>query len=137
MAPMTRRNSELLKKISTLQLKLAPLIPLPSGLPHSDFPTTLMAFHLLTEDQLDSIAHHYHQTTPGPWTNMYPAPMNWDKEFLAKHSSTTNATASEIAHRHNRRLSQQERDFVTDIMNTVEDLQHPDRTLPARRHGAC
>ena len=83
MAPLTRpNNAALTKKIATLQLELAPLVPLPSGPPHPAFPKTLLAFHLLTEDELDSIAHHYHQSTPGPWTQHYPALMNWDKTFL-------------------------------------------------------
>ncbi|KAF2218054.1 hypothetical protein CERZMDRAFT_12308, partial [Cercospora zeae-maydis SCOH1-5] len=78
------RNSALAKKIATLQLRLAPLVPLPAGPPHPAFPKTLMAFHLLTEDELDSIAHYYHQSTPSQWTHHYPATMNWDKDFLAK-----------------------------------------------------
>ncbi|EGP87303.1 uncharacterized protein MYCGRDRAFT_19289, partial [Zymoseptoria tritici IPO323] len=73
----------LAKKIATLQLRLAPLVPLPTGPPHPAFPKTLMAFHLLTEEELDSIAHYYHQSTPGIWTHQYPATMNWDKDFLA------------------------------------------------------
>lgn len=81
-----------------------------------------MAFHLLTEDELDSIAHYYHQSTPGPWSNHYPASMNWDKEFLAKPSTASSAA---VASRHSRRLSQQENILVADIMKTVEDLQHP------------
>ncbi|OTA33722.1 hypothetical protein BTJ68_07046 [Hortaea werneckii EXF-2000] len=119
MAPTTRRNSALLKKISTLQLKLAPLVPLPSGPPHPDFPKTLMAFHLLTEDQLDSIAHYYHQSTPGPWTHHYPAQMNWDKDFLAKHpEAAAVASPSTTAIRHSRRLSQVEKEFISDLMKT-------------------
>jgi hypothetical protein len=67
MAPLTRpNNAALTKQIATLQLELAPLVPLPTGPPHPAFPKTLLAFHLLTEDELDSIAHHYHQSTPGP-----------------------------------------------------------------------
>ncbi|KAI7200598.1 hypothetical protein D0869_01781 [Hortaea werneckii] len=131
MAPTTRRNSALLKKISTLQLKLAPLVPLPSGPPHPDFPKTLMAFHLLTEDQLDSIAHYYHQSTPGPWTHHYPAQMNWDKDFLAKHpEAAAVASPSTTAMRHSRRLSQVEKEFITELMKTVGDLQHP--VLPSQ-----
>ncbi|KAK0874003.1 hypothetical protein LTS02_000384 [Friedmanniomyces endolithicus] len=110
MAPTTRRNSMLAKKIATLELTLAPLVPLPSGPPHPAFPKTLMAFHLLTEAELDSIAHYYHQSTPGPWSEHYPASMNWDKEFLA-HPAI--------------RQRQQEQDFLTDLIKTVEDLQHP------------
>lgn len=94
MAPLTRRNSALSKKIATLQLELAPLVPLPSGPPHPAFPKTLLAFHLLTEDELDSIAHHYHQSTPGPWTHHYPALMNWDKDFLARPAADNNTKAS-------------------------------------------
>nr|POF19920.1 hypothetical protein CFP56_52169 [Quercus suber] len=84
MAPKTRRNSSLTRKIAALQLRLSPLVPLPNGSPHPAFPETLLAFYLLGEAELDSIASYYHQSTPGPWTQYYPAPMNWDKDFLAK-----------------------------------------------------
>ena len=133
MAPLTRRNSVLAKKIATLQLRLAPLVPLPSGPPHPAFPKTLMAFHLLTEDELDSIAHHYHQSTPGPWSNHYPANMNWDKEFLAKPSQPP--SSSKIgARRHSRRLSQEEKVWREDLMKTVEDIQAP--ILPSQSESS-
>lgn len=122
MAPTTRRNSALAKKIATLQLRLAPLVPLPSGPPHPAFPKTLMAFHLLTENELDSIAHYYHQSTPGPWSNHYPAPMNWDKDFLAR--PTEEETAATLR-RATRRLSQDEKVWLGELMKTVEDLQAP------------
>ncbi|KAF2723318.1 hypothetical protein K431DRAFT_220140 [Polychaeton citri CBS 116435] len=95
MAPLTRarRSSALANKISTLQLTLHPLVPLPSGPPHSAFPKSLLAFHLLTEEELDDLAHYYHQSTPGPWTLRYPSYMNWDKDFLAKSSPRTPKTA--------------------------------------------
>ena len=121
MAPTTRQNKTLTQKIATLQLELAPLIPLPDGPPHPAFPKTLMAFHLLTEDELDSIAGYYHQRTPGPWTNHYPASMNWDKDFLAKVTAVSPTTGR----RQSRRLSQQEAAFLTDLLKTVEDLQQP------------
>lgn len=119
MAPVTRRNSTLAKKIATLQLRLAPLVPLPSGPPHPAFPKTLMAFHLLTEDELDSIAHYYHQSTPGPWSLHYPAHMNWDKDFLSKPKQLPSSK------RHSRRLSQEEKLWLEDLMKTVEDIQAP------------
>ncbi|KAK5124146.1 hypothetical protein LTR85_001849 [Meristemomyces frigidus] len=127
MAPTTRRNSVLAKKIATLRLKLAPLVPLPSGPPHPSFPKTLMAFHLLSEDELDSIAHYYHQSTPGPWSNHYPANMNWDKEFLAREAAQNSPRI------HSRRLSQEENEFLSDLMKTVEDLQHP--MVPSQPEG--
>lgn len=122
MAPLTRRNSTLAKKIATLQLRLAPLVPLPSGPPHPAFPKTLMAFHLLTEDELDSIAHYYHQSTPGPWSNHYPSNMNWDKDFLARPLADAKDGKNR---RHSRRLSLQlEEAWLDDLMQTVKDLQH-------------
>lgn len=123
MAPTTRRNSVLAKKIATLQLRLAPLVPLPSGPPHPAFPKTLIAFHLLTEDELDSIAHYYHQSTPGPWSNHYPAPMNWDKDFLARRSSEEET--AQTLRRASRRLSQDEKVWLGELMKTMEDLQAP------------
>lgn len=127
MAPLTRRNSLLAQRIATLQLHLAPLVPLPEGPPHPAFPKTIMAFHLMTEDELDSMAHYYHQSTPGQWTNKYPAPMNWDKEFLARPElkELSTRTTTEEARRHSRRLSQAEVSFLADLMKTVEDLQNP------------
>ena len=126
MAPVSRRNSALAKKISTLQLRLAPLVPLPSGPPHPAFPKTLMAFHLLTEDELDSIAHYYHQSTPGPWSEHYPSQMNWCKDFLAK---PTKEEKEETLRRASRRLSQQdEEEWLGELMKTVEDLQAPLRS---------
>ncbi|KAK3047703.1 hypothetical protein LTR09_010961 [Extremus antarcticus] len=126
MAPSTRRNSVLAKKIATLQLRLAPLVPLPSGPPHPSFPKSLMTFHLLTEDELDSIASYYHQSTPSIWSNHYPSNMNWDKEFLAKPPPPPSPTTpASKARRHSRRLSQEEQVWIEDLMKTVEDLQNP------------
>ncbi|KAK4498772.1 hypothetical protein PRZ48_009282 [Zasmidium cellare] len=129
MAPSTR-NDTLSKKIETLQLRLAPLVPLPTGPPHPAFPKTLMAFHLLTEDELDSIAHYYHQSTPGPWTQHYPANMNWDKDFLAK----PKPSATPTTRRHSRQLSADENIWLEDLMKTVEDLQAP-ATLASQSEG--
>ncbi len=119
MAPLTRRNSALIKKIATLQLSLAPLVPLPSGPPHPAFPKNLMAFHLLTEDELDSLAHYYHQSTPGPWSHHYPASMNWDKEFLAKPSLRSPTSLRR------RSLSQTEKDWLDELVKTVEEMKAP------------
>lgn len=77
-----KTNPALARKIHTLRLSLHPLVPLPNGDPHPAFPRTLLAYHLLTEEELDSIAHYYHQSTPNEWTHQYPACMNWDKEWL-------------------------------------------------------
>lgn len=84
MAPS--KKAALAKKIKHLELRLAPLVPLPEGPPHEAFPRTILAYHLLTEEELDSIAHYYHQSTPGLWTFQYPACMNWDKEHLKRKS---------------------------------------------------
>lgn len=81
MAP-SNRNPSLARKIAHLRLTLSPLVPLPSGPPHPAFPKTLLAYHLLTEAELDALAHYYHQSTPGAYTGEYPACMNWDREWL-------------------------------------------------------
>lgn len=139
MAPLTRPNNPaLLKKIATLQLELAPLVPLPEGPPHPAFPKTLLAFHLLTEDELDSIAHHYHQSTPGPWTTHYPALMNWDKEFLARpqekgkgNGKGKAASAADVDAALEADVSEGE--FLQTLMETVEDLRKITATPPPQQ----
>lgn len=125
MAPLTRpNNAALTQKIATLQLELAPLLPLPSGPPHPAFPKTLLAFHLLTEDELDSIAHHYHQSTPGPWTQHYPALMNWDKDFLARSTDGKGkgkASAADVDAALEADVPEEV--FLETLMTTVRDLQ--------------
>lgn len=94
----TRKNPDLEARIANLQLRLAPLVPLPEGEPHSAFPRTLLAYHLLTEEELDSIAHHYHQSTPSIWTNHYPATMNWDKEWLNAYRERRRSSVISTSH---------------------------------------
>ena len=60
-----------------MSLKLAPLVQLTSGQVHPAFPQSLLNFWLLTEAQLDSLAHFYHQRTPCEWTAHYPCPVSW------------------------------------------------------------
>jgi hypothetical protein len=71
-----------------MRLRLAPIYPLPQGNPHPSFPTTILQFWLLTEDEIDTMASYYHQTSPSnEWHNQYPVTMRWDQQFLAKPDS--------------------------------------------------
>lgn len=76
----SERNPALAAKIAQLSLPLAPLVSLQTGQIHPHFPKTLLSFWLLTTDQLDELAHFYHQRTPGPWTLHYPCPVNWNSD---------------------------------------------------------
>ena len=71
------RNPALETKLEQMSLRLAPLVQLTTGRVHPDFPRSLLAFWLLTDEQLDALAHFYHQRTPGPWTRHYPCPVSW------------------------------------------------------------
>ncbi|EAW15154.1 uncharacterized protein ACLA_058110 [Aspergillus clavatus NRRL 1] len=56
-----------------LQTPLCPLVSSTTGLQHPDFPKTLLAYHLLTSQQLDDLARHFHQVWPPlPATISYP-----------------------------------------------------------------
>ncbi|KAL1958026.1 hypothetical protein VTO42DRAFT_5238 [Malbranchea cinnamomea] len=62
-----------LAKRAHLRQCLRPLVSVTTGLPHPSFPTTVLAYHLLTSSELDALAAHYHQFTPSvPETNEYP-----------------------------------------------------------------
>ncbi|GAD94118.1 conserved hypothetical protein [Paecilomyces variotii No. 5] len=67
------RHPAFFRALKHLASPLAPLVSITTGLPHPDFPRTLLAYHLLTWDQLDDIARHYHQVWPPvPETFGYP-----------------------------------------------------------------
>lgn len=60
--------------ITHLSTPLVPLISVTTGFPHPEFPRSLLQYHLLTHEQLDSLARWYHQVEPSveeSW--MYPA----------------------------------------------------------------
>ena len=47
-----------------LRQPLCPLVSSSTGQVHPQFPRTLVAYHLLTLQQLDDLARHYHQMLP-------------------------------------------------------------------------
>lgn len=61
-----------------MALPLAPLVQLTTGEVHPAFPSTLLNFWLLTDAELESLAHFYHQRSPSEWTYQYPCPIQWD-----------------------------------------------------------
>ena len=44
----------------------------------------MLKLFLLTEVQLDAMAHYYSQVTPNAQTFQYPQTMNWNKDILTK-----------------------------------------------------
>ena len=80
---MKRKASpEFQEKVQRLKLTLEPIYPLPVGSPHPAFPRTMLQFHLLTEEQLDGMAKHYHQTEHCEYTFEYPERMVWDTAYF-------------------------------------------------------
>jgi hypothetical protein len=62
-----------------MALPLAPLVRLTTGEIAPCFPSTLLNFWVLTSDQLDELAHFYHQRTPCEWSSQYPCPVTWGR----------------------------------------------------------
>ncbi|KIW80923.1 hypothetical protein Z517_03946 [Fonsecaea pedrosoi CBS 271.37] len=75
LSPTTQRNKQhYLSSVEHLRAPLVPLISVTNGLPHPQFPTSLLQYHLLTHEQLDTLARWYHQVTPPvEETFQYPA----------------------------------------------------------------
>ena len=71
------RNPEFQNKISQMALRLSPLVRITTGDVAAAFPSTLLNFWLLTDEQCDEIAHFYHQRTPSIYTRHYPCPIDW------------------------------------------------------------
>lgn len=68
-------KSLLNRRFAHLLRPLCPLLSVETGQPHPAFPATLLNYHLLTNAQLDDLAHFYHQRTPGPNSLRYPMPI--------------------------------------------------------------
>jgi len=75
-------NSTYANAIAHLRTPLVPLVSASTDLPHPCFPQSLLQYHLLTHEQLDSLARWYHQVEPAveetgwyptriqPWTSL-------------------------------------------------------------------
>ncbi|RMJ27302.1 hypothetical protein PHISP_01816 [Aspergillus sp. HF37] len=75
-ATLFRFHPSFLRVLEHLLTPLRPLISMTTCVPHPDFPTTLLAYHLLTSTQLDDLARHYHQVWPPMSdTKSYPQPI--------------------------------------------------------------
>ncbi|KAI9806821.1 MAG: hypothetical protein M1833_002478 [Piccolia ochrophora] len=69
------------RKLAQMRLDLAPLVSITTNESHPAFPPTMLHYWLLTEEQLNAMAHYYHQSTPCLWTEFgYPTPMRWDRD---------------------------------------------------------
>ena len=80
--PACSHNLQLRRRIAHLASPLHPLLSVATGKPHPAFPKTLLSYHLLTELQLDDLAHFYHQRTPTGFSFAYPAPVitRWTRD---------------------------------------------------------
>jgi hypothetical protein len=62
--------------IHHLQQRLKPLVSVTTDKTHPGFPTTLLAYNLLTMEQVDNLARHFHQVWPPlPHSGDYPVPI--------------------------------------------------------------
>ncbi|KAI0140973.1 hypothetical protein F4776DRAFT_613474 [Hypoxylon sp. NC0597] len=75
------QNAAFREKLRQMALPLAPLVQLTTGEIHPQFPGTLLNFWLLTDAQLEELAHFYHQRTPCRWTFHYPCPIKWSSDM--------------------------------------------------------
>ncbi|KAI1455726.1 hypothetical protein F4805DRAFT_264742 [Annulohypoxylon moriforme] len=71
------KNAAFREKLRQMALPLAPLVQLTTGEIHPSFSGSLLNFWLLTDAQLEELAHFYHQRTPCRWTFHYPCPIAW------------------------------------------------------------
>ncbi|KFH44518.1 hypothetical protein ACRE_046910 [Hapsidospora chrysogenum ATCC 11550] len=71
------KNPELRRKIDQMGIPLSPLVQVNTGHIHPAFPRTVLHFWLLTDRQLEDLAHFYHQRTPSYLKYHYPCPISW------------------------------------------------------------
>ncbi|KAI1810767.1 hypothetical protein GGS20DRAFT_153750 [Poronia punctata] len=74
-------NTAFRKKLEQMAIPLAPLVQLTTGEVHPSFPGTVLNFWLLTDEELEALAHFYHQRTPSQYKFHYPCPINWSSDI--------------------------------------------------------
>ena len=69
------------RHLAHLSHPLMPLHSVTTGFPHPSFPRSILHYHVLTEVELDSLAHFYHQSTPTAASFDYPVSIvtRWDR----------------------------------------------------------
>ncbi|KAH9902264.1 hypothetical protein F4778DRAFT_117086 [Xylariomycetidae sp. FL2044] len=80
-ARRSAKDAAFLEKLRYMALPLNPLVQLETSHIHPAFPRTLLHFYLLTDDQLEELAHFYHQRTPCHLTRFYPCPITWSSDL--------------------------------------------------------
>lgn len=95
--PQTPQQKHLQASVAHLGSQLVPLISVRTGRAHPEFPQSLLQYHLLTHDQLDSLARWYHQTVDaGDERWMYPCPVPFGKVWCGSSSNSTAYTNNAI-----------------------------------------
>jgi hypothetical protein len=87
-----RAKEQYMHSVEHLKAPLVPLISVTTGQAHPQFPINLLQYHLLTHEQLDSLARWYHQVAPAveetfqypawipAWTSLHPRRASTDLE---------------------------------------------------------
>jgi hypothetical protein len=75
------RKPELKRKLRDMSIQLSPLVQITTGLVHPSFPRKMIQFWLLTDRELEDMAHFYHQRTPSAWSSQYPCPITWNSNL--------------------------------------------------------
>lgn len=75
------KNPALHRKLGEMAIQLSPLVQLTTGNVHPYFPRRILNFWLLTDAQLEELAHFYHQRTPCRYTTCYPCPVTWRSDM--------------------------------------------------------
>ena len=75
------KNPALRHKLEQMALNLSPLVQITTGAVHPSFPRSVLQFWLLTDQQLEDLAHFYHQRTPSVLSAHYPCPISWSSDL--------------------------------------------------------
>lgn len=72
-------------KLAEMGTTLSPILHIATGEVHPRFPKTMLHFWLLVDEELEDLAHFYHQRTPSEHTAHYPCVVAWHSDFPLEH----------------------------------------------------